>query len=161
MENDLEETEFYKQVKLKENGLSWDKYFMGIAMKVAEKSKDPSTKVGCVIVSKDNEPISFGFNGWVKGCDETKMTWGRPLKYHMIIHAEMNAILFAKKSLEGAKLYCTHVPCDNCTKHILQAGIREIYYRDSSVVKRFSDDTMNAIGRLIESTGAKVIKVEI
>lgn len=139
--------------------MDWNEYFMGIAEKVALKSKDTSTKVGCVIVSEDKTPISFGFNGWVRGCDESHMTWDRPLKYHMVIHAEMNAIMFSKQSLKGARLYCTHYPCDNCLKHILQSGIREIFYKSDEVVKRFEPNSIKAIQRLIKATNATILKI--
>ena len=137
--------------------MDWDTYFMNIAHEVAKKSKDPSTQVGAVIVSEDNEPISFGYNGMVRGCDEKEMTWDRPLKYNLVIHAEMNAILFAKRSLKGAKLYVTHAPCDNCLKHVLQTGIREIYYADSSLTDRFDDNMKLAIIKLKRSMGVKLI----
>lgn len=139
--------------------MNWNEYFMNIADQVAKKSKDPSTQVGTVIVSENNEPISFGYNGMVRNMNDEQVTWDRPMKYHIVIHAEMNAILFAKRDLTGAKLYCTHHPCENCLKHILQAKIREIYYRDDSVVDRFSSDQCKALERLIEGTGAKIIKL--
>lgn len=141
--------------------MNWKEYFNNIAHAVALKSKDPSSKVGCVIVDQDNRIISQGFNGFVAGCDESKMSWERPMKYNLVIHAEANALLFAREPLKGAKAYVTHGPCDNCLKHMLQAGIREIYYKDPSIMRdRSSSDQKEAIGRLIEGTGAKVENVE-
>ena len=65
--------------------ISWHEYFINIAKEVAKKSKDPSSQVGCVIVTNDNRPVSFGYNGFVSGCDEGHMTFERPLKYNLII----------------------------------------------------------------------------
>jgi dCMP deaminase len=95
---------------------------MDIAHEVAKRSKDPSTQVGCVIVNQEHKPISFGYNGMVQSCYEEHMTWERPMKYELVIHAEMNAILFAKEDLFNAKLYCTHIPCVNCFKTRFTGG---------------------------------------
>ena len=133
---------------------------MNIAMEVAKKSKDPSSKVGCVIVDKENRLVSTGFNGFVSKCDEQMMTIERPLKYHFTIHAEMNALIFARENLFGCTVYTTHGPCDNCLKHLLQAGIRTIIYDDPIIMQqRGTDDQKNAITRLILSTEATVVNI--
>jgi dCMP deaminase len=135
--------------------MTWNEYFINIAFEVAKKSKDPSSKVGCVIVDSDHRPISFGYNGFVASCDESLMTFERPLKYNLIIHAEMNALIFAHRSVKNAKAYVTHGPCENCLKHLIQAGIKEIYYKNPGIlIKRGSDEQKDAIIRLISSTGA-------
>lgn len=109
--------------------LSWDEYFMNIAEEVAKKSKDPSAGVGCVIADEKHRPVSFGYNGLIQGADETKMTLSeRPMKYYFVVHAEMNALIFAKGSLEGCTLYCSFATCENCLKHCLQAGIKRFIY---------------------------------
>jgi dCMP deaminase len=112
---------------------SWDEYFINIAEQVAKKSKDPSTKTGCVIVDKKNRPVSFGYNGFVGGCNETKMSQERPMKYLLVIHAEMNAILFSRRDLEDCVLYSLYAPCENCLKFIMQTGIKKIIYKNSVV----------------------------
>lgn len=133
--------------------MNWDEYFINIAFEVAKKSKDPSTQVGCVLTTQDHRPISFGFNGFVAGCDEKYMTFERPMKYHVTIHAEMNALLFSQRPLQNTKAYITHGPCENCLKHLIQAGIREIIYKDPGVIKdRGSQDQKEAISRLIAAT---------
>lgn len=120
--------------------LSWDQYFLNIATEVAKKSKDPSTKVGCVLVDKKKRVISVGYNGLVQGADESKMTLEkRPDKYYFSIHAEMNAILFAHRDLIGATAYTTTAPCDNCLKYCLQAGIKRFVYKEARV-KSFNLD---------------------
>ena len=98
---------------------SWDEYFMGIAEQVARKSKDPSTQTGCVIVDNKKRPVSFGYNGFISGCDESKMTYERPVKYHLVLHDIMNAMLFAKRDLEGCTVYGLYAPCENCLKHVI------------------------------------------
>ena len=118
---------------------TWDEYFLNIAQQVAERSKDPSTKTGCVIVDEKNRPVSFGYNGFIGGCDESKMSLERPMKYHLVIHAEMNAILFAKKDLSNCTLYSLYAPCENCLKHIIQAGVTHIVYKNPVVESKAKD----------------------
>ena len=133
--------------------LSWDQYFINIAKEVAKKSKDPSSQVGAVLVTEDNRPVSFGFNGFVSGCNESQMTLERPMKYHLTIHAEMNALIFAQTNLQGCKAYVTHGPCDNCLKHLLQAGIKSIIYNDAGILRdRGTTEEKDAINRLLSAT---------
>ena len=138
---------------------SWDEYYINIAEEVAKKSKDPSTKTAGVIVDEKNRPISFGYNGFIGGCDETKMSNERPIKYHLVIHGEMNAILFAKRDLQNCTLYNLYAPCENCLKHVIQAGIKKIIYKNSvveskanNVKKTMTTDLTNeAVTRLLLS----------
>ena len=140
--------------------MNWDQYFINIAGEVAKKSKDPSTQVGCVLTTLDHRPISFGYNGFVSGCQEELMTFERPMKYHLIIHAEMNALMFAQRSLVNCKAYITHGPCENCLKHLLQAGVREIIYADPGVIKaRGTNEQREAISRLLNATGARCCNI--
>ena len=143
------------------NKVKWAEYYMNIAKEVAKKSKDPSSKVGCVIVDIDNRPVSFGFNGFISKCDEQMMTVDRPLKYLLTVHAEMNALILSKENnLEGCTVYTTHGPCSNCLKHLLQAKVRTIIYNDPGIIqKRGSEDEKNAITRLILSTEATVVNI--
>lgn len=132
--------------------MDWNTYFLNIAKEVAKKSKDDSSQVGCVIVDESNRPVSFGFNGWVRGCDENFMENKRPMKYHLVCHAEMNALIFAKRDLTNCKVYSTHAPCETCLKYMLQAGIKEIYYENNEpTIKRGSVDQRVAIKKLLES----------
>ena len=88
----------------------WDEYFMKIAETVAEKSKDPSSKMGCVIVDQNKRVVSLGYNGMIQGADESKMTLEeRPMKYYFAIHSEMNAVIFAHQDLTGCTLYSRHL----------------------------------------------------
>ena len=112
--------------------LSWDELFVLQAALISQKSKDPSTKVGCVIVNDDNVILSTGFNGFPRGIDESvEERWKRPEKYHWVEHAERNAIFNAARvgvSLNGAKAYLNWEPkpCADCTRALIQAGIKEI-----------------------------------
>ena len=114
--------------------LSWDEYFMGIAELSARRSKDPSTQVGACIVNDDNKIMSVGYNGMPKACSDDEFPWEREggqleTKYFFVCHAELNAILnYRGGSLEGSRLYATLFPCNECAKAIIQAGIKEIIY---------------------------------
>ena len=116
--------------------LTWDEYFMGIAYLSSLRSKDPSTQVGACIVSEDNRILSIGYNGAPNGFEDKCFPWDREgefldTKYPFVCHAELNAISNFrgnKKDLEGAKLYVTLFPCNECTKLVVQNGIKEIIY---------------------------------
>lgn len=111
--------------------VSWDSYFIEIAKVIATKSKDPHRKVGSVIVDKDNRIVSAGFNGFPSGYPDETVDWdNREWVRDWICHAEQNAILFARSSLVGCKLYTTLSPCCNCTKMAASAGIRTIVYKE-------------------------------
>ena len=112
--------------------ISWDEYFMGVAMLSAMRSKDPHTQVGACIVSGDNKILSMGYNGFPAGCSDDAFPWareGEPLdnKYLYTTHSELNAILnYRGGSLEGAKIYVSLFPCNECAKAIIQAGIQTV-----------------------------------
>ena len=114
--------------------LSWDEYFMAVAVLAGMRSKDPNTQVGACIVSENNRILSMGYNGFPNGVSDDEFPWcreGDPLnnKYFYSTHSELNAILdYRGGSLEGAKLYVTLFPCNECAKAIIQAGIRTVVY---------------------------------
>ena len=129
--------------------MKWHNYFLKIAEDIATRSKDKSTKVGAVIVDQDHRIVSTGYNGWISECNEDLMTQDRPMKYFLVVHAEMNALLFARRDLRGCKIYCTDAPCDTCLKHILQSGIREIRFTNFGPAARYSKEQVEAIHRLL------------
>ncbi|MDR0571619.1 MAG: dCMP deaminase family protein [Rickettsiales bacterium] len=132
--------------------VDWDEYFMSIAKVIAKKSKDPTTQVGCVIVDNNNRPVSFGYNGSVMGCDESQIIFEKPYKDMLSIHAEMNALIFAKRDLTGCRIYVTNAPCDNCLKHLLQAGVREFIYDVFDTNGHFmTEERVKGIGILLRS----------
>ena len=118
----------------REDYISWDEYFMGVAMLSAMRSKDPNTQVGACIVSADNKILSMGYNGFPIGCSDDEFPWSREAtgidsKYYYSTHSELNAILnYRGGSLDGAKLYVSMFPCNECAKAIIQSGIKEIIY---------------------------------
>ena len=106
--------------------ISWDEYFMGIAMLSAMRSKDPNTQVGACIVSQEHKILSMGYNGFPTGCSDDEFTWareGEDNKYFYSTHSELNAIL----NYRGGSLV-TLFPCNECAKAIIQSGIREVVY---------------------------------
>ena len=138
----------------------WDEYFMKIAETVATKSKDPSSKMGCVIVDKNKRVVSLGYNGMLQGADESKMTLReRPMKYYFAIHSEMNALIFARRDLTGCTIYNRVATCENCLKYCLQAGIKRFVYGQLRVHSHSTDparsmsniETDEAIIRLLTS----------
>jgi len=114
--------------------ISWDEYFMGIAILSGLRSKDPSSQVGSCIVSEDNKILSMGYNGFPNGCSDDEFPWTREgealdTKYAYVTHSELNAILnYRGGSLEGSKIYVSLFPCNECAKAIIQSGIKEIIY---------------------------------
>lgn len=119
----------------RDNYISWDEYFMGIAMLSAMRSKDPSTQVGACIVSNDNKIMSVGYNGFPQGCSDDEFPWERSAdnqndtKYPFVCHGELNAILNAGgQDLRGARIFVALFPCNECAKAIIQSGIKEVVY---------------------------------
>jgi len=106
----------------------WDKRFIDLAKHFAKWSKDPSTQVGAVIFDKDNRIISVGYNGLPAGVSDVGLE-DRDRKYKTIIHAEMNAIIFANRSLDGCQIATwPFMPCSNCSSAIIQSGIVRCVY---------------------------------
>ena len=140
--------------------ISWDEYFMGVAKLSAARSKDPNTQVGCCIVSPDNKILSMGYNGFPIGCSDDLFPWAREgesdldTKYFYTVHSELNAILnYRGGSLDGAKLYVSLFPCNECAKAIIQAGIKEVIY-DSN--KYQDTESVIASARMMESAGVSL-----
>lgn len=145
----------------REDYISWDEYFMGIAFLSGMRSKDPHTQVGCCIVSQDHKILSMGYNGFPKGCSDDDFPWARegaPLenKYFYTTHSELNAILnYRGGSLDGSCMYVSLFPCNECAKAIIQAGIREIVY-DSDKYK--NEPSTIASKRMLDAAGVKYRK---
>ncbi len=109
-------------------GNDWDQRYVDLARFVASWSKDPSTQVGAVILDADRQPVSFGFNGLPMGVDDTAERLNdRDLKYKMIVHAERNALVFARRTLKGCTLYTwPFLPCPVCAGMFIQAKIARV-----------------------------------
>jgi dCMP deaminase len=107
----------------------WVKHWIKIAQVTSELSKDPSTKVGAVIVTPDNRQCSLGYNGFADGIEDLEDRWNtRAVKYEFVIHAEENAILNSPFDTKGCSLFCTHQCCHKCMARIIRAGIKKVYY---------------------------------
>ena len=141
--------------------ISWDEYFMGVAMLAARRSKDPNTQVGACIVSNDNIIISTGYNGMPKGCSDDEFPWGREgaeTKYPYVVHAELNAILNANgRDLRGSRLYVALFPCNECAKAIIQSGVKEVLYLSD---KYADTPSTQASKRMLQSAGVKLTQLE-
>ena len=144
--------------------ISWDEYFMAVAKLAAHRSKDPNSQVGACIVSQDNKILSLGYNGFPMGCSDDEFPWARenaesdPLgtKYFYVTHSELNAILnYRGGSLEGAKMYVTLFPCNECAKAIIQSGIRTVIF-DSN--KYDGTPPVTASAMMLRAAGVEVIK---
>lgn len=147
----------------REDYISWDEYFMGIAILSSRRSKDPSTQVGACIVNNHNKIMSVGYNGFPRGCNDDEFPWERTgdeyeTKYPYVCHAELNAILNnGGGSLEGCKIYVALFPCNECAKAIIQSGIKEVFYLSD----KYADSVgVRASKRMFESAGVKYIQLK-
>ena len=141
----------------REDYLSWDEYFMGIALLSSMRSKDPSTQVGACIVDGDKRIRSMGYNGMPRCCSDEEYPWGRgeglDSKYLYVCHAELNAILNSNNgSVRGCTCYTTLFPCNECAKALIQAGVAEVVYMSD---KYAESDSVRASKRMFDSAGVK------
>lgn len=143
--------------------ITWDEYFMGVSKLSGMRSKDPSTQVGACIVSSDNKILSMGYNGFPLGCSDDEFPWEREgghldTKYPYVTHSELNAILnYRGGSLEGAKIYVSLFPCNECAKAIIQSGIKTVVYD----CDKYSDsDPVMASKRMFDAAGVKYYRYE-
>lgn len=135
--------------------MNWDEWFMKLAHVTAERSKDPSRQVGCIIVSPDVKyQRSGGYNGMVAGVAETPALWQRPLKYNYVCHAEANAVAMAARhgsSLDGCTAYVTCYPCLACSRLLIQAGIQRIVVPKGQIAKGYAEEVVTAQDLLKEA----------
>jgi len=144
--------------------ITWDEYFMGIALLSARRSKDPNTQVGACIVNAENRIMSMGYNGLPTGCGDDEFPWeaqGEHLdtKYPYVCHAELNAILNAGgRSLKDCKIYVALFPCNECAKAIIQCGIKEVLYLSD---KYAGNPYFEAGKRMFKAAGVKYTQLEL
>lgn len=142
--------------------ISWDEYFMGVALLSARRSKDPNTQVGACIVNEKNKIVGAGYNGLPIGCDDDDFPWEKQgsfleTKYPFVCHAELNAILNnIGMDLKGCKIYTALFPCNECTKAIIQSGIREVIYLSD---KYAGTDIFKASRIMLDKAGVTCRKV--
>jgi len=113
--------------------ISWDECFMQMAHIIADRSQDPSTQAGAIVVNEKNILVGAGYNGWPRGIKNEDLPWDREgdfenTKYAYVCHSEENAVYNANSSTEGCKIYCTLFPCNECAKTMIQNGIIEVIY---------------------------------
>ena len=142
--------------------ISWDECFMEIAKTVSKRSKDPSTKTGAIIVDENHQVVGLGYNGWIKGANDTDFPWKREgdfveTKYAYVVHCEENAIYCSTKSAKGGTLNTTLFPCNECAKSIIQTGIKEVVYMED---KYHDKPEWKAARLLLEISGTKVRQYE-
>ena len=136
---------------------------MGVALLSARRSKDPNTQVGACIVSDKNKIVGAGYNGLPIGCDDDDFPWNKEgdfldTKYPFICHAELNAILNnIGMDLKGCKIYTALFPCNECTKAIIQSGIKEVIFLSD---KYEGTDVFKASRIMLEKAGVSVRKVK-
>ncbi len=133
--------------------LTWDEYFMGVAMLSSARSKDPSTQTGACIINDDKKIISVGYNGATSGMNDDEFPWDSlgektndllTTKNPWVVHAELNAILNSPAPLKDTTLYVTFFPCNECAKAIVQAGIKKVIY-----LRMYSDPLITTISKKI------------
>ena len=120
----------------------WDTRFLGLAAHISGWSKDPSSQVGAVI-TEGNRIVSLGYNGFAAGIDDTESRLAdRSVKLNLMIHAEENAMIFAKRDLRGCTVYVTHPPCPRCASKLIQEEVKRIVYinPNADFLSRWADD---------------------
>jgi len=142
--------------------ISWDQYFMGVALLSAMRSKDPQTQVGACIVNTKKRIVGIGYNGFPYGIDDDQFPWDKKdswldSKYPYVVHAEPNAILNATEPLDHATLYVTLFPCNECAKLVIQSGIKEVVYLEDKYHDR---DIFVASRRMFDASGVVCRKLD-
>lgn len=148
----------------REDYLSWEEYFMGLALLSAQRSKDPNSQVGACIVNQENKIVSVGYNGAPRNFDDDKdMPWDREgdflnTKYAYVCHSELNAILNTNSSVKDCTIYVTLFPCNECTKAIIQSGIKRIVYLSD---KYNGTDSNIASKRMLDKCGIEYVQYKL
>lgn len=139
----------------REDYLSWDEYFMAVALLSGQRSKDPNTRVGACVADSRNKIVGVGYNGFPWGCSDDDLPWAREgawldTKYPYVCHAELNAVINSiSRDLRDCRVYVALFPCNECTKVIIQAGIREIIYLSD---KYADSDTVKAAKTMLDKS---------
>jgi dCMP deaminase len=144
--------------------ISWDEYFMGVALLSGRRSKDPSTQVGACIVNSQNKIVGAGYNGLPIGCSDEDFPWDKKgeflnTKYPYVCHAELNAILNnIGMDLTGCRIYTALFPCNECSKAIIQSGIKEVIFLSD---KYDGTDVSIASKKMLDTAGVGYRKVVV
>lgn len=138
----------------------WTDRFMALAKEAASWSKDPDCKVGAVIVSTDKRLFTMGYNGFPTGIHDGYSVMEKERKLELTVHAEVNAIVNARRDLTGWSMYCTKAPCVDCAKAIIQAGIVLVHCPAPEINSSWYNENMRAL-QLLNAAGIKPIQVQI
>ncbi len=143
--------------------LSWDEYFMALAILSSLRSKDPNSQVGACIVNEGNRIVGIGYNGFPAGCSDDELPWGRSgdyldTKYAYVCHAEMNAVLNSDFGrMNNCRMYVNLFPCNECAKMIIQAGIKAVIYLND---KYPEDEKFVAARRMFKLAGVQLVEMK-
>lgn len=150
------------KIRCTEKQERWDKRFLDLAKLVSSWSKDPSSKVGAVVVDDKNRIVSVGFNGFPMGVEDTEERLNkRELKYELIVHAEANAILCSPKSVSGCRIYVyPYLPCSRCAGAIIQSGIKEVVVEDLLIPERWLEN-FNLAKTILGEAGVTVRQIPV
>lgn len=150
-------------VNKRKDYITWQDYFMGVAILSSYRSKDPNSQVGACIVNQQNKIVGIGYNGFPIGCSDDELPWSRTAKktedtkYPYVCHAEMNAIMNKNEAnLSGATLYVTLFPCNECAKLIIQSGIRQVIFLSD---KYHNSEAAKASRRLFDMAGVEYVQL--
>lgn len=142
--------------------ISWDEYFMAVAVLSGMRSKDPNTQVGACIVNQEKKIVGTGYNGMPFGCSDDVFPWEREgscaseTKYPFVCHAELNAVLNSIRPLTGCTLYVALFPCNECAKAIIQSGIKRVVYKED----KYADTELVKVSkRMLTSAGVELVQV--
>jgi dCMP deaminase len=141
--------------------MNWNEYFIKMLPSIAAKSKDPNTKVGCIIVSDNNSILTTGYNDFPRKVCHNPDRYQRPLKYDYISHAEKNAVYNAARNgvrIDGATLYVSFIPCNECVNAIIGSGISKVIYDYNNCVKTLERFTVFEYD--LKKTGSKAMPQE-
>ena len=146
---------------MRKDYISWDTYFMGVALLSSKRSKDPNTQVGACIVNEDNKIVGIGYNGFPIGIKDTEYSWDNKgdfldTKYPYVVHAEANAILNSTTNLKNCRIYVTLFPCNECAKLIIQSGIKEVIYMND---KYCCTDNNKSSKKMFDTVNIKYRKI--
>lgn len=136
----------------------WDRRFYNLAVHVSSWSKDESTRVGAVIVDNKKRIVSIGFNGFPAGVDDTITS--RDQKLRRTVHAEVNALSFANRSVEGCTVYVTHAPCSNCAAVLIQHSIGAVAFPEPepAFLERWGESYIEAV-EMFREAGVYVMEI--
>lgn len=147
-----------------EEYINWDELFMGSASFISQRSKDPNTKVGAVIVNNDMKIIASGYNGMPPGINDDDNVWGKdkddPMfnKKYLVCHAESNAFSNATCNVKGCRMFITHFPCNECAKLLAMNGISELIYANEYGMKGLNLRRISL--RILSAAGITITKYD-